>query len=243
MDPVFEKERQNNLAQLAGNDRLRVISRDFIVESAANRYSYNFDWLGLPIIQYPQDVVMMQELIWRVRPAVIVETGVARGGSVIFYASMLELLGGDGEVIGIDIDIRSPNRTALEQHPLSRRVQLIEGSSISPAVVEQVRALVQGRGPVLVVLDSNHTHTHVLGELTLYAPFVKQGSYLVVFDTIVEEMSDDSFPDRPWGPGNNPHTAVQEFLDGTDRFEVDRGIDAKLQISVAPGGYLKCVRD
>ncbi|NOY81741.1 MAG: cephalosporin hydroxylase [Kiritimatiellaeota bacterium] len=243
MDADFERERRQNLAGLARNTELQTTSRAFMVQSAAARYSYNFDWLGVPIIQYPQDLIMMQELIWRIRPEVIVETGVARGGSVVFYASMLTLLDGNGFVVGIDIDIRAHNRTAIEAHPMTRRIRLVEGSSVSEGVVSRVKELVGDRSPVLVVLDSNHTHEHVLQELEMYSPLVGRGSYLVVFDTIVDAMPTDSYPDRPWGPGNNPMTAVREFLRHNDRFQVDQTIDAKLQISVAPGGYLKCIRD
>ncbi len=243
MDAEFEHERRQNLDGLTRDTDLHETSRRFMVQSAAARYSYNFDWLGLPIIQYPQDIVMMQELIWRIRPGVIIETGVARGGSVVFYASMLELLGGGGMVVGIDIHIRPHNRKAIEAHPMAGRIRLVEGSSVSADVVSQVRDMIGTGAPVLVVLDSNHTHDHVLQELELYSPLVGKGSYIVVFDTIVEQLPADSFPDRPWDPGNNPMTAVREFLRRHDRFEPDLDIDAKLQISVAPGGYLRCIRD
>ena len=215
---------------------------DFMRKVNAFNYSYNFTWLGRPIIQYPQDLVALQEIIWSVRPDVIVETGIAHGGSLIFSAGMLELLGGDGHVIGIDIDIRAHNRTAIEAHPLFRRITLLEGSSTAPDIVEEIRARVAGRERVLVILDSNHTHEHVLRELELYAPFVTPDSYLVVFDTIVEEMYEGRAPDRPWGKGDNPWTAVQAFLAGTDRFVLDESIEKRLLITVAPGGYLRCVR-
>ncbi len=214
-------------------------------------YSYNFDWLGLPIIQYPQDIVAMQEIMWRVRPDVVVETGVARGGSLIFYASMLELLetctgAKGGRVIGIDIDIRQPNRDAIEAHPLSHRIDLIQGSSVDPAIVGQVAAKVAPENDaakrVLVCLDSNHTHDHVLDELRAYAPMTSPGSYCVVFDTLVEHLPDAAIGDRPWGRGNNPLTAVQAYLQETDSFETDTGIDDRLQISVAREGYLRRTR-
>ncbi|HEY3083510.1 MAG TPA: cephalosporin hydroxylase family protein [Chloroflexota bacterium] len=230
------------MARLRQDRELRQQGIDFVRESARYRYSYHFTWLGRPIIQYPQDIVAMQEIIWSVRPDLIVETGIAHGGSLIFYASMLELLGGEREVVGVDVDIRAHNRVEIERHAMHRRIRMIEGSSIDPAIVEQVRALSAGRERVLVVLDSNHTHEHVLAELRLYSPLVRPGSYLVVFDTLVEEMPSSFFADRPWGPGDNPKTAVDEFLGGTDRFVVDEEIDTKLLISVALGGYLKCVK-
>ncbi|MDP2430925.1 MAG: cephalosporin hydroxylase family protein [Pseudomonadota bacterium] len=215
----------------------------------ANRlkYSYHFEWLGRPIIQYPQDMVAMQEIIWRVQPDLIIETGIAHGGSLIFMASMLELnaaCGGpaDARVLGIDIDIRAHNRAAIEAHPMSRRIDMIQGSSIAPEIVDQVRARAQGKQRVLVSLDSNHTHAHVLAELEAYAPLTSVGSYCVAFDTVIEDMPADMFPDRPWGPGDNPKTAVWEYLKNHPEFEIDKQMDHKLLISVAPDGYLKRVR-
>ena len=215
--------------------------------STAPKYSYNFSWLGRPIIQYPQDIVAMQEIIWRVNPDLIIETGIAHGGSLIFSASMLELnaaCGGpqNAEVLGVDIDIRAHNREAIEAHPMFKRISMIQGSSIAPEIIEQVKAKASGKQRVLVCLDSNHTHDHVLAELQAYAPLTSVGSYCVVFDTIIEDMPDEMFPDRPWGPGNNPKTAVWEWLKTNTEFEIDRQTDYKLLISVAPDGYLKRVR-
>jgi len=215
--------------------------------STAPKYSYNFSWLGRPIIQYPQDIVAMQEIIWRVNPDLIIETGIAHGGSLIFSASMLELnaaCGGpqNAEVLGVDIDIRAYNREAIEAHPMFKRISMIQGSSIAPEIIEQVKAKASGKQRVLVCLDSNHTHDHVLAELQAYAPLTSVGSYCVVFDTIIEDMPDEMFPDRPWGPGNNPKTAVWEWLKTNTEFEIDKQIDHKLLISVAPDGYLKRVR-
>lgn len=239
----FALERRANVAGLAGDEALRARSLEWIEGASRHRYSYNFNWLGRPIIQFPQDVVAMQELIWGVRPDLVIETGVAHGGSLVLYASMLELIGGEGSVLGVDIDIRAHNRAAIEAHPMARRIQLLEGSSIDPDIVERVRKVASGRSRVMVVLDSNHTHEHVSRELELYAPLVKRGSYLVVMDTIIDDLPDDYFPERAWGPGDNPKTAVREFLRATERFEVDRELEAKLLITVAPGGYLRCVRD
>jgi len=238
-DEVEERTREN-----LSNVRLVETARDFLVESAKARYSYNFHWLGRPIIQYPQDIVVMQELLWTIKPDLIVETGVAHGGSLIFYASMLELnaiCGGPTEahVIGIDVDIREHNRNAIIEHPMSRRITLVEGSSTDPEVVNIVQNQVSLRQTVLVCLDSNHTHQHVLEELNLYAPMTSIGSYCVVFDTLIEQMPDDTYSDRPWGRGNSPLSAINEFrIENTD-FEIDRSIDGRLLISVAPGGFLK----
>lgn len=225
-----------------GNDaELRALTHKWFLESCRYRYSYNFTWLGRPIIQFPQDMMAFQEIVWQVKPDLIIETGIAHGGSLIYSASLLELLGNEGHVIGIDIDIRSHNRAAIEAHPLSKRVTLLEGSSIGAEIVQQVTNIASRHKNILVVLDSNHTHDHVAKELSLYAPLVTKDSYLIVYDTIIEDMPDEFFPDRPWGRGNNPKTAVREFLAENPRFIIDEVIEQKLLITVAPSGYLKCV--
>lgn len=216
----------------------RELADTFMEQSIKQKYSYNFEWLGRPIIQYPQDLIAMQELIWKLQPDLIIETGIAHGGSLVFYASMLELIG-KGQVVGVDIDIRTHNRTAILSHPMYKRITMIEGSSIADDVVAKVKHLAEGKQTVLVTLDSNHTHDHVFKELTLYSPFVTPGSYLVVFDTIIEELPDDIYPDRPWGQGNNPKTAVWEFLKNNKHFEIDKSIQDKLVITASPDGYLK----
>ena len=227
---------------MQADEEFRAVRAQVYAAIAKYRYTYNFNWYGRPIIQLPEDIITMQEIILRVKPDLIVETGVAHGGSLVFSASMLEVLG-EGEVVGVDIEIRPHNREAIENHPLSKRIKLIEGSSIDEDIVEQVRATARDKKRVMVLLDSNHTHDHVLRELELYSPLVKQGSYLVVFDTGIEDMPDDTFADRPWGKGNNPKTAVWEFLKQSDRFEIDRELESRLLYTVAPDGYLKCVKD
>jgi len=212
------------------------------VEWELRRYTYNFTWLGRPIIQFPQDIVAIQELIWRVKPQVVVETGVAHGGSLVLSASILQLIGGPGEVIGVDVEIRPHNRTAIEAHSLAPRIKLVEGSSIDPRIVEQVHALVAKR-PAMVFLDSNHSHRHVLGELLAYSSLVSKDSYLVVFDTMIEDMEPGCYPERPWDKGNSPKTAVWEFLKHNDRFVVDEEIENRLGVTSNPSGYLRCVKD
>jgi len=239
----FEREKRENVATLTADQRLRDLSTQWISETAPRKYVYHFTWMGRPIIQFPQDIVAMQELIWQVQPELNIETGVAHGGSLILYASLLELIGGNGGVLGVDIDIRAHNRAAIEAHPMSRRIQLLQGSSIDREVGRRVHELAEGKQRVMVVLDSHHTHAHVLKELELYSPLVPAGSYLVVFDTIIEDMPAGTFTDRPWDRGNNPKTAVDEFLRQTDRFVVDEAIDGKLLVTAARGGYLKCLRD
>lgn len=219
---------------------LRSVTAAFMERSIEHRYSYNFTWLGIPVIQYPQDLVALQEIIWESRPEAIIETGVAHGGSTIFFASMLELLG-DGIVVGIDIDIRRHNRIAIQEHRLSRRITLLDGSSTDELIADKARELSAGKR-VMVVLDSNHTADHVARELDIYSPLVKAGGYLVVFDTLIENLP-DNFPDRPWGPGNNPMNAVREFLRANDRFVIAHDILDALLITAAPEGYLKCVAD
>jgi cephalosporin hydroxylase len=249
MDPVeqFRQQVNENIAALTQDSAAQELSRRWSRDTNRHGYTYNFTWLGRPIIQYPQDIVAMQEIIWSVRPDLIVETGVAHGGSLVFYASMLELnaaCGGplDGEVLGVDIDIRSHNRDAIEAHPMARRISMIQGSSVAREVIDEVGARAARKRRVLVCLDSNHTHEHVLAELVAYAPLVSVGSYCVVFDTLIEDMPADMFPDRPWGPGNNPKTAVREFLAGHPEFAPDEALAGKLLITVAPGGYLRRAR-
>ncbi len=237
----FENSRKQNIARLGESKTIRELANLFIRESAKLNYSYNFNWLGVPIIQYPQDIVAMQELVWKIKPDLIIETGIARGGSLIFYASLLELIG-KGEVVGIDIDIRAHNRKVIEDHPLFKRIKMIEGSSVAQEIIEKVKEITKDKKKVLVCLDSSHTYEHVAKEIELYSPFVTKDSYLVVFDTIIEDLPDELFKDRPWKKGNNPRTAVDEFLKKTDRFVVDKEIENKILISVAPDGYLKRVR-
>ena len=223
---------------------------DFLLQTINDRYSYNFSWLSRPIIQYPQDIVAFQEVVSQIKPDLILETGIAHGGSLVLSASMLCLLDvmegldprqSPRKVVGVDIDIRPHNRKALDEHPLRFKMELIEGSSIDPEIIQQVCSHANGVDRVLVSLDSNHTHEHVLAELNAYADLVSVGSYCIVFDTVVEDLPAGSFPDRPWDVGNNPKTAVHEWLKTHSDFEIDKDIDNKLLISVAPDGYLKRV--
>lgn len=245
MNPIeqFKKEKITNIELQGSNKELKDLSLKFVVDSAKNKYTYNFSWMGRPIIAFPQDMLAMQEIIWDVKPDLIIETGVAHGGSIVYYASLLELIGADGLVVGIDIDIRKHNRELIESHPMMKRIKLIEGSSLSSDVVNEVREIAKTKKNVLVCLDSNHTHDHVLEELKNYAPLVTPGSYCVVFDTVVEDMPHNwNWGERSWGKGNNPKTAVSEYLESNSDFEVDKSIDSKLLISVAPDGYLKKIK-
>lgn len=224
------------------DSKLRKSGMNFIKESNKYQYTYHFSWLGRPIIQLPQDMIAIQEIIWKVKPDIIIETGIAHGGSLIFSSSILELIG-NGKVVGIDIDVRSHNKIAIQKHSLNKRIIMIEGSSIESRTISKVKKFAKGKKKIMVILDSNHTHDHVLRELQLYSSFVKKGSYLIVLDTAIEDMPKNSFKNRPWGKRNNPKTAVREFLKTNKRFQVDKEFDNKLIITTAPEGYLKCIKN
>ncbi len=263
---TFEDEVRARIEANGRDEALRKGTRGFLEASINAGYSYNFTWLGRPIIQYPQDIVAMQELIWATKPDPIVETGIAHGGSLIMSASMLALLDycdaiESGAImdpraprrraIGVDIDIREHNRKAIATHPMSNRIDMIQGSSVAPEIVAKVREIAAGRQRVLVCLDSNHTHEHVLAELEAYAPLTTPGSYCCVFDTVIEDLPTDAYNDRTWCPGNNPKTAVHEYLrrlltegrmaiDGRAlTLAIDKAVENKLQVTVAPDGYLR----
>ena len=248
----FFKNRQIQIEKQKNSSKMHELSKRWMQESIKTNYSYNFDWLGRPIIQYPQDMVGVQQLLWTVKPDLIIETGIARGGSLIYYASILELIsqcGGpkNGSIVGIDIDIREHNKRAILEHPMYKRIELMEGSSTDKAILEKVSTIAEGKKKILVCLDSNHTHEHVIQELRSYSPFVTKGSYLIVFDTIVQNLPKELVSTRPWGYGNNPMTAVEQFLveqrnDGNSAdFVVDTDIENTLLLTVAPGGYLRRV--
>jgi cephalosporin hydroxylase len=237
---AFEAETRRKVAAMAQDPEVGDLANRLFATSDRYDFSYFWKWLGLPIIQTPDDIVAMQEIIWERRPQVIIETGFARGGSSIFYSSIFTLIG-EGSVVSIDIDIRVHNREAVETHPLGARVKLVEGSSTAPATLAQVRSLIPDSARVMVILDSNHTHQHVLDELRLYGPLVTEGQFLVVSDTVIEELPRQTHRPREWAPGNNPKTAVREYLGETDRFEVDSWFNDKLLVTSSRGGYLRCV--
>lgn len=253
----FKKECATEISSQANDPGLQAMTQAWMNCANKLKYSYHFESLGRPIIQYPQDVIAMQELIWQVKPDLIIETGIAHGGSLILNASMLALLDicdaienemsmdpkiSKRKVLGIDIDIRPHNRDHIESHPMASRIQMIQGSSIEPKIIDQVKEMAKDYKTILVSLDSNHTHEHVLEELEAYAPLTSVNSYCVVFDSIIEDMPAEMFPDRPWGPGNNPKTALREYIAKHPEFEIDKSIQNKLLITVAPDGYLKRVR-
>ena len=257
-DEQFQTECRAEINELGSDMALAACTREWMNNANRLKYSYHFNFLGRPIIQYPQDMVAIQELIWKIKPDLIIEAGIAHGGSLVMSASMLALLdycdGVNNEtlidplkpkrkVLGIDVDIRAHNRMAIDQHPMASGIQMIEGSSIAPEVVREVQQIAEGYERILVLLDSNHTHDHVLSEMQAYAPLVSLGSYCVVFDTIIEDMPPTMFPDRSWGIGDNPKTAVRKYLSSHPEFEIDGDIQNKLLITVAPDGYLKRVAE
>ena len=240
----FNFEKENNIKK---QSEKRTLGIDFINKTVDTQYTYNFSWLGRPIIQYPQDMIAMQELIWKVKPDLIIETGIAHGGSLIFTASMLTLLETCGEienglVLGIDIDIREHNKKAIQDHPMSKKITMFEGSSVSDQMIKKVNDFAKKGKRIMVILDSNHTHDHVLAELEAYANLVSKDSYCIIFDTVIEDMPDNSFPNRPWGKGNNPKTAVWKYLKTHSEFEIDESVQNKQLITVAPDGYLKRIK-
>ncbi|ALM83223.1 cephalosporin hydroxylase family protein [Bordetella sp. N] len=254
----FKAESAAEIAQQGADSELQALTNEWIAKAAKHKYSYHFEWLGRPIIQHPQDMVGAQQLLWDIQPDLIIETGIARGGSLIFYASILELIaqcGGnpDARILGVDIDIRQHNKDAILAHPMSRRIDMIQGSSIAEETVAEVKRHAAGKKKILVCLDSNHTHDHVLEELKHYAPLVSKGSYCIVYDTIVEDLPEDVGPPRPWSKGNNPKTAVYEYLNQLEdtpvtaadgerlALAIDKQMDDRLLITVAPSGFLKRV--
>lgn len=239
----YDDEVNENIDKLSKNTEIKDLSLNWVNKSIEARYSYNFKWMGRPIIQLPQDIIAMQELIWEIKPDLIVETGIAHGGSIIFHASMLELIGNNGEVVGVDIDIREHNKKEIEAHSMYKRISLIQGSSIAEDIFSQVLEHTKGKSKIMVVLDSNHTGTHVLKELEMYSKLVTKDSYLIILDTIIEDMDQSLLGDRPWKKGDNPKTAIYEFLKTNDRFEIDTRIDDKILLSHGPSGYLKCIKE
>jgi cephalosporin hydroxylase len=238
----FEEEKRRNALALGADDAVFNLALQAIVAADKHRYTYLWSWMGAPIIQMPADIVALQEVIWSTKPDVIIETGVARGGSVIFSASMLTLIG-KGKVIGVDIDIRAHNRETIENHPMASKITLIEGSSTDPDTLQKVRDCIPAGASVMVTLDSDHSHDHVLAELRAYGPLVTKGQYLIAADTVLGRMSPEQTPkarSKVWYPGDEPLAAVQAYLKETDRFEPDPVLNGKLILASSPGGYLLC---
>jgi cephalosporin hydroxylase len=207
---IHEDNGSREVIPLFSAQAFEVLSREWLRVGWVQKYSYTFTWLGRPIIQLPEDMFRIQEVVYSVKPSLIIETGVAHGGSLIFYASLCKLIG-KGRVIGIDIEIRPHNRQAIEDHPLNEFITLVEGSSIEATVVRKIFSMVSADDTVMVLLDSSHTKAHVLAELEAYSPLVTPGSYVVAMDGIMADVvgAPRSQPDWSW---NNPQEAVKDFL-------------------------------
>jgi len=245
MNPIeeFKKERADVQKAMSKDKALKEKSLEWMLHADKYKYIYNFTWMGRPIIKFPQDIIALQELIFNVKPDLIIETGIAHGGSIIFSASMLQLLGNNGKVIAVDIDIRSHNRTAIENHPMSKHITMLEGSSTDPYILDQIKHFAKDYETIMVCLDSNHTHAHVLNELEIFSPLVSVGSYVVLPDTLIEFFPKGYYKDRPWDVGNNPYTAMIEFLKTNDSFVQDNEITDKLLVTEAyNGGFLKRIK-
>ena len=238
----FYQKRENSISSLVNDANLQEQGIKIMRDSGPFNYAYNFDWLGVPAIQLPTDMVAIQELIWKLKPQVIIETGVAHGGSIIFYSSLLHLIDEGGIVVGIDIDIRDHNRDVIESHKLSKNIHLVEGSSTDKETLEEVEQIAQNKS-ALVILDSDHSKDHVAKELDAYKKFLNKGGYLIVMDTTLEDQPDDFLKDRPWNKLNNPKVAVWEFLDKNKNWVSDDNIDGKLLLTVCKNGFLKKISD
>ena len=236
----FEKLRLTSAAEMCGNHALRQKALEVKIQAGHEYYwVHQTNWMGEPCLQLPHDMFALQECIYQCRPDYIVECGVAWGGTLLFYASLLKLLGGK-KVIGVDIFIPDDLRTRLEAKvPFPGAIELIAGSSVEAATASKVEAITGRGGRTMVILDSHHTHDHVLQELRFYAPLVGPGSYLICGDTIIEFQPPADKRPRPWGKGNNPATALQAFRQECTDFEVDTAIENKLLLSNMPGGYLR----
>ena len=237
----LERDKRRTAEAQSKDPVLRRLAHEFLVESFKYDYPYQWTWLGLPMLQVPADIVATQEIIWENKPDVIIETGIAWGGSVVFYASLLQLIG-KGEVIAVDLNLMDHVTNQIMSYPFAQRIRLLKGSSTDPAIAAEIKSHLKPSMSVMVLLDSNHTHKHVLDELALYGPLVTKGQYLIVSDTHVETVPQMDHKPRPWGPGNNPKSAVDEYLRSMDRFAVDEEIDKKLLVSLTPGGYLRCLK-
>lgn len=239
----FDKEKLIRINKNKINSKFNRASKNFLLESIKPKYTYNFSWLGVPIIQLPQDIHQLQEIIWKVKPNLIIETGIAHGGSLVLSASLLAILNMQKKekrkVIGIDTDLRVHNKSILDKHFMKKFITYVNGSSTDKKVLNKIKKISKNYKKILVILDSNHTHDHVLNELNLYSQLVSKNSYCIVFDTVINEMPNNYYNDRDWDKSNNPMTAISEFLKKNKNFEIDKKIDNKLMISMAKNGFLK----
>jgi cephalosporin hydroxylase len=239
----FFQERRRNIEAMSHDVELQAKTIDWMIHADKYKYTYNFSWMGRPIIKFPADIIVQQELMWKLKPDLVIETGIAHGGSIIFTASMLEMMEIRGEVVGVDIDIRPHNRKLIESHPMYKRITMYQGSSVDPNIVEKVKNHVEGKKTVMVILDSLHSHKHVYDELKAYTLFVTRGSYCILPDTFIEFFPKGYYADkRPWDVGDNPYTAMKQFINETEDFEIDKSVSSKAVITETIEGYLKKIR-
>ena len=238
----FKEKVDKNIKLMSQDKNLKKKSIDWMLHADKYKYTYNFRWMGIPIIKFPNDILALQEIIWKVKPDVIIETGIAHGGSIIFSATMLELIGKDGLVIGVDIDIRKHNRVEIEKSKFYRRIKMFEGSSVSKKIVKKIKSFIKPKSKVMVFLDSNHTYSHVMKEIEIYSKLVTKNSYLVVEDTFTEFFPKNYFSNRPWDVGNNPLIAINKFLKKNKNFKIDKNLNEKLSITETFDGYLKKIK-
>jgi len=239
----FERLRMDSVLSMSRDRKLLKQARNVLIEADHYYWIHQANWFGEPTLKLPQDMLALQEIIFQTRPKFIIELGVAWGGSLLFYATLMKVLGGQ-RVIGVDIYMPDDLRQRLaDVTEVSDKILLIEGSSIERDTLDRIHEEVNHCLETMVILDSNHTHDHVISELRLYNSLVGKGSYMVCEDTIIESIPEQKHRPRPWGPGNNPKTAVLEFLRENDRFVIDESIDRKLLLTCMPGGFLKCIKD
>ncbi len=241
-DPVTEflAERKADIERMRTDEELRELSLKWMLHADKYKYTYNFSWMGRPIIKFPSDMVAQQEVMWRTRPDLVIETGIAHGGSVVFSASMQQMMQiPNAEVVAVDIDIRKHNRELIEAHPMARHITMYEGDSTSDEMIAKVKRHLEGKKSVMVILDSSHTEEHVFRELERYGDFVTPGNYLILPDTFIEFFPKGYYANRPWDVGNNPYTAMRRFLEMQNDFTIDREVGGKLMICEGIDGYLR----
>ena len=227
---------------MSSDHELKKKSIDWMLHADKYKYTYNYRWMGIPIIKFPNDIVALQEIIWKVKPDIIIETGIAHGGSLLFSATMMELIGNQGKVIGVDIDIRKHNRIEIEKSKFNKNIVMLEGSSVSQKIIKKIKNYIKQGSKVMVFLDSNHTYSHVKKEIEIYSKLVTKNSYLVVEDTFTEFFPKNYFSNRPWDVGNNPIIAIREFLKKNKKFKIDKNLNDKLSITETFDGYLKKIK-
>lgn len=237
----FEDARKQWAENMHQDQSLRNKALDVFIEADRHNWIHQTNWLGEPSLQTPEDLITFQEIIFRTRPDFLVEVGVAWAGSLLFYATIMESIG-HGQIIGIDIFIPDDLKDRIFSHSISKRIKLIQSSSIEDDSFREISGMIGENKNTMVHLDSDHTEKHVLQELKLYSELVTKGNYLVCGDTIIDFLPEQTHRPREWGKINNPYTALKKFLSSNNRFVVDQSFDMKRLMSNQPGGYLRCIK-